>query len=54
MRICSLRKKKVSVVRIKSSMSVLSGLNLGKMYGLSPGTKKTVCTNEVSIMSGCP
>ena len=33
---------------------IFSGITqLGKMYGLSPGTKKTVCNNEVSIMSGC-
>ena len=33
---------------------VLSGLNLEKMQGLSPGTKKTVRNNEVSVLSGCP
>ena len=33
---------------------VLSGLNLGKMYGLFPGTNKTVLNNEVSVLSGCP
>ena len=35
-------------------VSVLSGLNLEKMYGLFPGTNKTVLNNEVSVLSGCP
>ena len=41
-------------------MSVLSGLNLEKnqiknvsdFFG--PGTKQTVCNNEVSVLTGCP
>ena len=33
----------------------INGLNLEKMQEfLSPGTKKTVHNNEVSILSGCP
>jgi len=43
---CSLGKKQVFVVRI--NRSVLGGLSLGKMYGVSPGTKKAVRKNEVS------
>ena len=35
-------------------VSVLSGLNLEKMYGLCQGTRKTVLKNRVSILSGCP
>ena len=33
-------------------MSVLSGLNLEKLKGLSPEAKKTVHNNEVSVLSG--
>ena len=34
--------------------SVLSGLNVKKMLGLSfPGTKQTVHNNEVFALSGC-
>ena len=40
-------------------MSVLSGLNLKKVLGLSPGTNKTVLlcpysNNEVTVLSGWP
>ena len=35
-------------------MSVLSGLNLEKMCGLSPGAKKTVRDNKGAVLSGCP
>ena len=35
-------------------MSVLNGLNLENMFGLSRGTKQTVRKNEVSLSSGCP
>ena len=34
-------------------MSVLSGLNLEKMYGLFPGTNKIVRNYEVSRLCGC-
>ena len=34
-------------------MSVLSGLNLEKMYGLFPGTNKIVRNYEVSVLCGC-
>ena len=37
-----------------SVQTVLSGLNLERMYGLSPGTKGTVRNNGVSVLSGCP
>ena len=38
-----------------NGVSVLSGLNLGKCKGfLSPATRKSVCNNEVSVLSGCP
>ena len=41
-----------------NGMSVLIGLNLEKNQNVSdflgPGTKQTVCNNEVSILSGCP
>ena len=40
-----------------NGMSVLSGLNLEKNQNVSdffaPGTKQTVCNNEVSILGGC-
>ena len=35
-------------------VSLLGGLNLEKMQGLSPGTKKTLCNNEMPIIGGCP
>ena len=34
-------------------LSVLSGLNVDKMYCLSPGTKKTFRNNGVSVLSKC-
>ena len=41
-----------------NGMPVVSGLNLEKNQNVSdffgPGTKQTVCNNEVSILSGCP
>ena len=41
-----------------NGMPVVSGLNLEKNQNVSdffgPGTKQTVCNNEVSISSGCP
>ena len=41
-----------------NGMSVLSGLNLGKNQNVSdffgPGTKQTVCNNDVSVLNGCP
>ena len=33
----------------KCPLSVLSGLNIEKMYGLSPGTKRNVHNNGVSV-----
>ena len=47
MRISCLGNKKVSVVRIKR-------VEFRTIYGLSPGTKRTVRNNEVSVLSGCP
>ena len=35
-------------------MSVLSRLNIEKMKGLSPETKKTGHNNEMSVLCGCP
>ena len=41
-----------------NGMPVVSGLSLEKNQNVSdffsPGTKQTVCNNEVSILSGCP
>lgn len=41
-----------------NGMPVVSGLNLEKNQNVSdffgPGTKQTVCKNEVSILNGCP
>ena len=41
-----------------NGMFVLSGLNLEQIQNVRdffcPGTKQTVCNNEVSILSGCP
>ena len=37
-----------------SALSLFSRLNLEKMYGLSPETKKTDRNNEVYVISGCP
>ena len=35
-------------------VSVLSGLKLEKMKGFSsPGTKQTVCNNQVYVLSRC-
>ena len=34
-------------------MSVSSGLNLEKMYGLFPGTNNIVHSNEASVLFGC-
>ena len=34
--------------------STVSCNNFAKVYGLSPGTKRNVHTNRVSILSGCP
>ena len=41
--------QETSVHRRHYWVSVLSGLNFEKMYGLFPGTKKTVRNNEVSL-----
>ena len=37
-------------------VSVLNGLNVeeNQCQAFSPGTKKTVHNNEVSVLSGCP
>ena len=51
MRICLMgQEKKCPHQRVYA----LSGMILKKMQGLSPGTKKTVRDNEVSVSSRCP
>ena len=34
-------------------LSVLSGLSLERIYGLSPETKRTIRNNRVSVLSRC-
>ena len=45
-------KKRVSTALSVLTVSVVSGLNLKRMYGLSLGTKRTVHDNGVSVKRG--